>query len=59
MAKVRVTMVRSVIDQSKRQKATMQALGLHKINQSREHELNPQVEGMIKKVLHLVQVENL
>ena len=59
MAKVRVTMVRSVIDQSKRQKATMQALGLHKINQSREHELNPQLEGMLKKVMHLVEIENL
>lgn len=59
MAKVKVTQVRSVIDQSKRQKATMQALGLRKISQSIEHELSPQVEGMINKVRHLVSVETL
>lgn len=59
MGRVRLTMVRSVIDQSKRQKATMQALGLRKMNQSREHDLNPQIEGMIKKVAHLVTVENI
>ena len=59
MAKVKVTQVRSIIDQSKRQKATMQALGLRKISQSIEHELSPQVEGMINKVRHLVSVETL
>lgn len=59
MGKIRVTQVRSVIDQTKRQKATMAALGLTKINQSREHNLNPQVQGMIRKVEHLVQVEEL
>ena len=59
MARVRLTMIRSVIDQSKRQKATMLALGLRKMNQSREHDLNPQIEGMIKKVAHLVTVENI
>ncbi len=59
MARVKITMVKSIIDQSKRQKATMQALGLRKINQSREHELSPQLEGMIKKVSHLVSVENI
>jgi len=59
MGKVKVTQVRSVIDQSKKQKATMQALGLRKISQSIEHELSPQVEGMINKVRHLVSVETL
>ncbi|NND06334.1 MAG: 50S ribosomal protein L30 [Saprospiraceae bacterium] len=59
MAKVKVTQVRSVIDQTKKQKATMQALGLRKISQSIEHELTPQVEGMINKVRHLVDVETL
>ena len=59
MAKVRLTMVKSIIDQSKRQKATMEALGLRKINQSREHDLNPQIEGMIEKVAHLVTIENI
>ena len=59
MSKVRITQVKSVIDQTKKQKATMQALGLRKISQSIEHELTPQVEGMINKVKHLVSVETL
>lgn len=59
MSKVRITQVRSVIDQTKKQKATMQALGLRKISQSIEHELTPQIEGMINKVKHLVSVETL
>ena len=49
MAKVKLTQVKSIIDRSKRQKATMEALGLRKINHSIEKELSPQVEGMIKK----------
>jgi len=59
MSKVRITQVKSVIDQSKRQKATMEALGLKRISQSREHDLSPQIQGMIKKVAHLVKVEEL
>lgn len=57
MSKVRITQVRSVIDQPKRQKATMEALGLKRMSQSREHELTPQIKGMIKKVEHLISVE--
>ncbi len=59
MAKVRVTQKKSKIDRPKRQKATLEALGLRKINMSVEHELTPQVEGMINKVKHLVTVEHL
>ena len=59
MARVRIKMIKSVIDQTKRQKATMQALGLRKINQTREHELTPQIEGMISKISHLVTIENI
>ena len=55
MAKVKVTQVKSGIDRSKRQKATLQALGLRKMNQSVVHELTPSIEGMIKKVSHLVK----
>jgi large subunit ribosomal protein L30 len=55
MAKVKVTQKKSAIDRSKRQKATLIALGLRKINQSVVHELTPQIEGMIKKVAHLVE----
>ncbi len=57
MAKVKVTQVKSVIDRSKRQKATIQALGLRKINHTVEHEATPQILGMIAKVSHLVKVE--
>ncbi len=56
MSKVRITQIRSVIDQPKRQKATMEALGLKRMSQSREHELTPQIKGMIKKVGHLISV---
>lgn len=59
MAKVRITQVKSVIDRSQRQKNTMIALGLRKINHSVEKEVNPQIEGMIKKVEHLCKVEYL
>jgi len=55
--RVKVTQVKSLIDRSKRQKATMQALGLNRINKSVVHELNPQINGMIEKIKHLVKVE--
>jgi large subunit ribosomal protein L30 len=57
MGKVKITQVRSIIDRSKRQKATIKALGLRKINHSVEHEATPQILGMIAKVSHLVKVE--
>ncbi|MEZ4879286.1 MAG: 50S ribosomal protein L30, partial [Chitinophagales bacterium] len=53
------TQVRSVIGQTKRQKDTVKALGLRKINHSIEKELSPQVSGMIEKVKHLLIVENI
>ncbi|MBS1614125.1 MAG: 50S ribosomal protein L30 [Bacteroidetes bacterium] len=59
MAKVRVTKVKSTIEKDERQKRTMQALGLNKIGATNELELNPAVEGMLKKVHHLVKVENI
>lgn len=57
MAKVKLTQIKSVIDRSKRQKATMVALGLRKINRSVEHEATPQILGMIEKVRHLIKIE--
>jgi len=59
MKKVLITKVRSTINRPKDQKRTMEALGLRKIGQSREHVLTPQVEGMIKKVKHLIKIEEL
>ncbi len=57
MSKIKITQVKSAIDRSKRQKATLLALGLRKISQTREYEETPQIMGMIKKVAHLVKTE--
>ena len=57
--KVKLTQVKSIIDRPKRQKATMHALGLKKMNQSVEHEATPQILGMVDKVNHLITVEHL
>ena len=57
MSKVRVTQVRSKIGQSARHRGTLRALGLGKIGRSAEHEESPQLAGMLRKVAHLVQVE--
>jgi large subunit ribosomal protein L30 len=59
MGKIKITQVRSTINRSKRQKDTMKALGLRKINQSVEHDATPQIKGMVAKVNHLVKVEEL
>lgn len=59
MKKVKITQVKSVIDRSQRQKDTMIALGLRKMNHSVEKEVTPQVQGMITKVSHLVKVEDI
>jgi large subunit ribosomal protein L30 len=59
MARVKVTQIKSKIDRSERQKRTLEALGLRKINHSVEHEATPQILGMINKVNHLVKVENI
>ena len=47
MAKVKVTQVKSLINITKRQRRTVEALGLGKINRSKEVELTPQIKGMI------------
>lgn len=57
MAKVVITQKRSVIKRPNDQKLTIKALGLGKINRSVEKELTPQIEGMIRKIDHLVSVE--
>ncbi len=57
MAKVKVTQVRSIINRPNKQRATMQALGLNRINKTVELEGTPPVLGMIEKVKHLVKVE--
>jgi large subunit ribosomal protein L30 len=57
VAKVRVTQVRSKIGQSERHRGTLRALGLGKIGRSAEHEESPTLAGMLRKVRHLVKVE--
>ncbi len=57
MGKVIITQVRSAINRTKRQKDTITALGIKKLNKPVEHEATPQIMGMIKKVSHLVKVE--
>jgi len=54
---VRVTLVRSPIGYPEPQKRTVRALGLHRMNQTIEHEDSPAVRGMITKVVHLVRIE--
>ena len=59
MKKYRITQVKSSIGHSKRQKLTLEALGLRKLNQTREVEGSPSVVGMIEKVRHLIKVEEI
>lgn len=59
MAKIKITQIKSVIDRSERQKKTMQALGLRKINQTVEVEATDAIIGMVRKVNHLVAIEKL
>ncbi|MDD2380100.1 MAG: 50S ribosomal protein L30 [Mariniphaga sp.] len=59
MAKVIIRQVKSSIGSTKKQVATLKALGLKKLNQAVEHEASPQVLGMANKVNHLVRVEEV
>jgi large subunit ribosomal protein L30 len=60
MAKqLKITQVRSIIDYPKRQRRTLEALGLRRIGHSVVHNDTPQIRGMIEKVRHLVRVEEV
>ena len=59
MKKIKITKVKSAIDRSVRQKNTLVALGLRKMNASVEVVATPQILGMVEKVHHLVKVEDL
>lgn len=59
MSKIKITQVKSVIDRNVKQKATMFALGLRKMNSTVEVEATPQILGMVAKVNHLITVENI
>ena len=57
MAKIKITQTKSIIDRSQKQKDTIKALGLRRINHSIVKEVSPQVLGMVNKVNHLIKVE--
>ena len=58
MAKLRLTQIRSSIGESPRHRGTLRALGLGKIGRTVEHDDTPVIAGMLRKVRHLVKVDN-
>jgi large subunit ribosomal protein L30 len=59
MSKIKVIQIRSIIDRPKDQKRTIEALGLGRPNWEKVHTDTPQIRGMIRKVTHLVRVEEV
>lgn len=57
--KLRITLKRSTIGYLKNQKLTVRALGIHRLHETVEHNDTPQIRGMINKVSHLVEVEEI
>ena len=58
MARVRITQTRSQIGQTQAHRGTLRALGLGKIGRTAEHDDTPAIAGMLRKVRHLVKVED-
>ena len=58
MSKVKITQIKSLSGQTQRQRKTVAALGIKKMNHTIEKELNPQIQGMINAVAHLITVQN-
>ena len=56
MGNIKITQIKSAIDRSKRQKATIQALGIKRLHNPVVKEVNPQIMGMVAKVRHLITV---
>jgi len=59
LAKLKVKQVKSGIGRTEKQKKTLRALGLKRIRDIVEHEDKPEIRGMIQKVSHLVEVEEV
>ena len=59
MPKIKIIQIRSIIDRPKDQKRTIKALGLGRPNWERVHNDTPQIRGMVRKVTHLVRVEEI
>jgi large subunit ribosomal protein L30 len=58
-AKIKITQVRSIINRPENQKRTIKALGIHRMHNSVVHKVTPQILGMVNKVKHLVEVEEI
>jgi large subunit ribosomal protein L30 len=59
MSKIRITQIKSKIGMPERQKRTLEALGIRKMNHSIVHEVTPQILGMVEKVRHLLKIEEI
>ncbi|MDA3931015.1 MAG: 50S ribosomal protein L30 [Prolixibacteraceae bacterium] len=59
MAKIKITLVKSSIGSTKRQKLILESLGIKKMNNPVEHEATPSIMGMVNKMNHLLQVEDI
>lgn len=59
MAKIRITQIKSKIGSTERQKLTLAALGIKKMNNPVDHEATPQILGMVEKLRHLVKTEEI
>lgn len=59
MTQVKITLTKSFIKRNQRQRATVQALGLKKLNHSIVKDVNPQIQGMIDAVAHLLTIEKI
>lgn len=59
MAKVRITQLKGIVRTLPNQRANLEALGLRGISQSVEHELTPQIKGILRRVAHMVKVEEI
>ena len=58
MSKVKIKQVRSSVGQSQRHRGTLRALGLGRIGRTAEHTESPQLAGMLRKVRHLVEIDD-
>lgn len=59
MAKIKITLVKSSIGSTKRQKLILESLGLRKMQQTVVHDASPSIMGMVEKMKHLLQVEEV
>ena len=59
MAKIKITLVKSSIGSTKRQKLILESLGLRKMNSTKIHEATPSIMGMVSKMNHLIKVEEI